>query len=355
MEETTPTAPSAVSKTIAFAGALMALCCIGILCYSAALFYVVDKNISLIPTPTIDLACADTICLNVCISRLPDFVIAPLSDHRTELAKKQGGYELIRYRLDESNGQLKNIASSEVPEYLKTYQADSNLHHRIWDYFTKIYLNSPELHLSYMVVYMDASEDGPAASISDLGGKWRLYVNLLDFDSPEAVIEILTHEYGHILTLNKTQVQNITNEYGSNREQSEFDKMRAMCQNRFFTGFDCTAEKSYLNTFGNRFWSGEVYDSWVKIFLQKDQSADAINKAIDEFYAKYSDQFVRAYAATNPREDIAESWVAFVLRPKPTGTSIANQKVLFFYDYPELVQMRTQIMQGICQNAAEHK
>src|SRR5258706_15919891 len=107
-----------------------------------------------------------------------------------------------------------------------------------------------------MVVYMDASEDGPAASISDLGGKWRLYVNLLDFDSPEAGIEILTHEYRHILTLNKTQVQNITNEYCSNIDQLKFEKIRFICRNTFFTRFDFTAEKFYLNTFGHRFWSG---------------------------------------------------------------------------------------------------
>lgn len=49
------------------------------------------------------------------------------------------------------------------------------------------------------------------------------------------------------------------------------------------------------------------------------------------------------YAATNPGEDIAESWTAFILQPKPTGSTIADQKTLFFYDYPELVRLRGQI------------
>ena len=76
---------------------------------------------------------------------------------------------------------------------------------------------------------------------------------------------------------------------------------------------------------------------------------------VHEFYAKYPDQFVSEYAATNPVEDIAESWTEFVMRPKPTGTSIADQKVQFFYEYPELVETRRQILQGVCKYASEEK
>lgn len=73
--------------------------------------------------------------------------------------------------------------------------------------------------------------------------------------------------------------------------------------------------------------------------------------ALDEFYANHRAQFVSPYAATNPREDIAESWTEFILRPKPSGTSIADQKVLFFYEFQELVQTREEIIQGVCQYA----
>jgi hypothetical protein len=355
MKAIDPTSTPSTRKIIAIASAVIALCCVGILCYSAALFYVVDKDISLIPTPTIDLACADTTCLNACIRQLPDFVIAPLANNREELAKKQDGYELARYRLNEQTRQLENVSQLTVPEYLKPYQTDTQLHYRIWAYLTGIFPNSAELHFSYMVVYADASKNGSAASVGNLDGKWRIYVNLLDFDSPEAVVDILTHEYGHMLTLNKTQIQNIPDEYGSQRKQEEFDKMRAMCADRFFTGYECATGASYLNTYGNRFWTGEVYEAWTKVFLLINQDGDTYRAAINEFYAEYSDKFVSAYAATNPHEDMAESWTEFILRPKPTGTSIANQKVLFFYGYPELVQMRSDIIQGICQSAVDHK
>jgi hypothetical protein len=62
----------------------------------------------------------------------------------------------------------------------------------------------------------------------------------------------------------------------------------------------------------------------------------------------YQDQFVTDYAPTSPVEDIAESWTFFVLSPKPELNSIANEKILFFYEYPELVELRTQILKQIC-------
>ncbi|HKJ37827.1 MAG TPA: hypothetical protein VJ972_03565, partial [Anaerolineales bacterium] len=70
---------------------------------------------------------------------------------------------------------------------------------------------------------------------------------------------------------------------------------------------------------------------------------------LDDFYYKYEDQFISSYAATTLEEDIAESWSFFVLAPKPQPSSIANEKVLFFYDYPELVQLREEILNNLCE------
>ena len=51
---------------------------------------------------------------------------------------------------------------------------------------------------------------------------------------------------------------------------------------------------------------------------------------------------------TSPAEDIAESWSYFVLKPRPTGNTIADQKVLYFYDFPELITLREQIARNLC-------
>lgn len=38
----------------------------------------------------------------------------------------------------------------------------------------------------------------------------------------------------------------------------------------------------------------------------------------------------------------------FVLSAPPPGNNIAEEKILFFYEYPELVQMRASILANIC-------
>jgi hypothetical protein len=66
--------------------------------------------------------------------------------------------------------------------------------------------------------------------------------------------------------------------------------------------------------------------------------------AAEEEGVEYSEhKFVSVYASSNPGEDIAESFTYFVLNTKPTGSTIREQKMLFFYQYPELIKLRNLI------------
>jgi hypothetical protein len=60
-------------------------------------------------------------------------------------------------------------------------------------------------------------------------------------------------------------------------------------------------------------------------------------------YEGNESNFITDYAATNPGEDIAESFTYFVLKVKPVGNTIADQKLNFFYNYSELDILRKQI------------
>ena len=84
----------------------------------------------------------------------------------------------------------------------------------------------------------------------------------------------------------------------------------------------------------------------AEIDLEEDE--DTRNALLEDFYEVHQDQFLSDYAATSPAEDIAEAWAFFVLSPKPELNSIANEKILFFYEYPELVELRTQILKQLC-------
>jgi hypothetical protein len=57
---------------------------------------------------------------------------------------------------------------------------------------------------------------------------------------------------------------------------------------------------------------------------------------------------VTDYAVTSPEEDIAESRMFFILDPKTAGDTIAEQKILFFYDWPELARLRDVIIGRVC-------
>jgi hypothetical protein len=137
----------------------------------------------------------------------------------------------------------------------------------------------------------------------------------------------LLHEYGHIVTMNKTQVDN-------GKRAASLCKKTVFVETRIA---GCTTKKSYLNAFVREFWSQDELDT----------SVEASAKGSDSFYRANRASFVTKYAAANAIEDIAESFTDFVLRAKPTGTSKKEQKILFFYDYPELVKERDRIRAGI--------
>ena len=96
-------------------------------------------------------------------------------------------------------------------------------------------------------------------------------------------------------------------------------------------------DNSYLNKSFQEFWVN-IYPSFKWYYEFDDyEKFEAHNWG---FYQVYKKQFVTSYAATNPDEDFAESFTVFVLTEKPTKSTIADQKILFFYDYPELVEIR---------------
>jgi hypothetical protein len=93
-------------------------------------------------------------------------------------------------------------------------------------------------------------------------------------------------------------------------------------------------------------------DEWQPIDdLGYTDDLDSYYDEIYTFYENHQDEFVDDYAATNASEDIAESFAYFVFAPKPAGDTIAEQKILFFYAYPELAQLRSDILQSFCEIA----
>ena len=91
----------------------------------------------------------------------------------------------------------------------------------------------------------------------------------------------------------------------------------------------CLFDKAYLNNFIIEFWKEDF------IILNNAKEDEEL-----DFYSGKENNFVSDYAATNPGEDIAETFTVFVLKTKPTGKTIADQKILMMYEYPDLIQLK---------------
>ena len=209
--------------------------------------------------------------------------------------------------------------------------ADSASHQKMWNEFANIIPAENRKQITQYGIFTDG-EENTMAYVEPVQGaetEWRIVMDAVDAENKKEQRYTLIHEYGHVLTLNNQQVPFDTE---ANSDDAAYEAAFDACP-RFFTGEGCANQSSYINAFFDEFWA-DIYSE-----LPESQDPDEIY----EFYEQYEDRFVSDYAATNPGEDIAESWTHFVINDRPSGNLIKDQKVQFFYDYPELVALRDKI------------
>ena len=114
----------------------------------------------------------------------------------------------------------------------------------------------------------------------------------------------ILHEYGHALLEDHTQIDLSV---GENTHDP--------------AGF---IEGSFRKEFYDKFW--------------KDLGDTAVGD-----YEKNPTNYVSRYGANYFHEDIADTFAVFVLGGKPTGSTIAEQKLDFFWNDPQMVGLRTEI------------
>jgi hypothetical protein len=179
---------------------------------------------------------------------------------------------------------------------------------------------------------------------------WAIEVDSADLGDRDALRFTLVHEFAHLLSLNASQVDPDQELFDDPFNQQLYQQKMAACPT-YFPGEGCSHLDSYLNQFHERFWTG-IDEEWQAIdqLSQEDNLAEYYDRLF-AFYEAHEDQFVNDYAATNPSEDLAETFSYFIFAPRPAAGSIADQKVLFFYEYPELVSLRGQILLNFCEAA----
>lgn len=257
-------------------------------------------------------------------------------------------YNLALYRVE--GNVITDPVFESVPADLKDEQNDLSLQNHAWEVFTELIPPGNRQMVAQFNVFTDGVDNTLAAVdvIQDDISSWKLEVDIADLENKDAFIFTLIHEYAHLLTLDSSQVtpdQDLANDPYSLVLQTE----KAVLCPSYFTGMGCSHPDSYIHAFYKRFWTG-INDEWEDvdaIQYQPDANVNYYN-ALYDFYRTHRDQFVGDYAVTHPTEDIAESFTYFVFSPKPMGNSIREQKIRFFYEYPELVRIRSEILKGTC-------
>jgi hypothetical protein len=184
--------------------------------------------------------------------------------------------------------------------------------------------------------------DGTLAYVEPLADdpdRWLMAVDpadvkVVDSQLSDDVIHTIVHEFAHILTLEDAQVTPDLNMDGTQPSAT------AIACTTFYTGEGCALPNSYINQFFYAFWE-DLFDQTLDIEEIAEESAR--EDAVFAFYEAYADRFVTDYAATNPGEDIAESFAFFVLYDEPTSNTIADEKIRFFDNYPQMVAIRDHI------------
>ncbi len=211
-------------------------------------------------------------------------------------------------------------------------------HQAIWDRFTDLIPSAYRGMVAEFEIFTDG-RDGILAAVGPLDDDataWVLSVDPADIGDPDELAATLIHEFAHLLTLNNEQITALPIDIGP----FAYDQAATACRT-YFTFEGCSLEDSYLNAFVAQFWADILDES--NALAELDEFSDEFWAGLDEFESKYGDRFVSEYAMTDPAEDMAETFMVFVLDDRPSGSSIADEKIDFFYGYPELVSLRDAI------------
>lgn len=252
-------------------------------------------------------------------------------------------YTLAIYEV--SGEAITNPDFPTAPTRLESLQQDTQRHEEIWQFITSIFPAEYRTGVTAFIVFTD----GPAGLLgaveqSENPEEWMLEVDIQDAEDFATLATTLIHEVMHILTLSTNQVTPDLYVFNHPEDEAAYTEAKAACST-YFSFEGCSEPESYINVFFERYWTG-LYAEWQQIDQVTDDTS--LENALHTFYMAHVDQFISSYAVTSLEEDIAESFLYFVLSPEPVGETIAEEKLLFFYNFPELVSLREQMRTSLC-------
>ncbi|WP_346888600.1 hypothetical protein [Clostridium sp. UBA1056] len=199
----------------------------------------------------------------------------------------------------------------------------------IWKKVNEILPKSQMKYFEDFILFSDGQYDTLAYVniVEDNLSKYDLGIDYKDVESGRDDFDVtVIHEFGHVLTTNGEEV-----EYTENVDPNYY----------YEDGYLSAKENSYLNEFYIRYWA-DIYED----LLMAERLEDS-EEAKNYFYLRHLNDFASGYCSTSPVEDIAESFALFVLEDKPKGNSLPEQKIRFFYEFNEFIEIRKEIRENL--------
>ena len=256
---------------------------------------------------------------------------------------------LTSYAVNTDNTIENPKITDNIPYKLEKF-SDVTLHNKLINSYNSVTTNDILNEIAWFYIMTDDYGGLEAASVFRPHEERYFHVNIDVVDAfpdghnfdKQFMITTFIHENGHILSLKSDQGDGDTVSFSDVDFITKEKKNREKCEPQFYT-YDagCMYENSYLNQFYHEYWDN-IYDEWSQ---KTNYGLD--EEGIYDFYQKYKLYFVTDYAATNPEEDFAESFMMFVLKDKISPSSVAEQKSSFFYKFEELVDIRNFIRTAI--------
>ncbi len=305
-----------------------------------------SKTSSPFPAPK-PITCTDDSCLEACLQRIEQLL--PQTKYKPLTGAYAEGYadvSLVYYDVQE--GQLGTPHILHVPDSFQVYQKDTDAQQALWEYASSIMTPEVSRWISQFETFISTGASAfvrPSDPDRVDRSHWTLRMDVVYAQNPADVTHVLVHEAGHLVVENTEQIP--ASEYLYGWEQNP-----VLCK-EFLSMSGCSKPDSYINQFYQIFWK-DIYEEWETEVDRRDYTTyEEYQRLLETFYNKHQESFLGPYQTSNIEEDMAESFALFVLNPPPTGDSLAEQKIRFFYDYPELVALRQKMIQGICSYTGE--
>lgn len=233
--------------------------------------------------------------------------------------------EITLYKV--KNGELVELMDYNVRGKLLAAQQNRNRHQEIWSLVKKVipldYLNRLNEFMLFWGETDVVKALGYVSPTSKDLSTWRyaIAIDYADQSGEDELEHTVLHEFAHILTLNKSQVNALVKPGECQTYYPDYPKEN-------FARYGCSHDDSYINQFFQQFWK----DIW----------SDDPDEVKGYFSDTYPTQFVTHYAGVSPSEDMAETYWNYVFEseiPQKPGT-IAAAKVNYFKRFEEFEKIK---------------